>query len=72
MTFNEVKGKFPFPPMPLGELKKIINFSQPATNKHIKSAILYSELEEVAKLYKERLDKKLEIKVSCKKLLDNL
>jgi len=44
VTFNEVKGRFPFPPMPLIEMKKIINVSQSATNKHIKSAILYSPL----------------------------
>lgn len=43
LTYNEVKGKLPFPPMPLKEIKKIVNLSQSATNKQIKAAILLSQ-----------------------------
>ena len=38
--FNEVKGKVPFPPMPLREIRKILDFRQKATNKQIKNALL--------------------------------
>lgn len=46
VTFNEVKGKVPYPPMPLKEIKKIVNFSQNATNKQIKNAILLAKTSE--------------------------
>jgi hypothetical protein len=43
ISFNEVRGKLPFPPMPLKEIKKIVNYSQFASNKQIKTAILLAK-----------------------------
>ena len=45
VSFSEVKGKIPYPPMPLRELRKLIDYRQKATNKQIKNALLLSTAE---------------------------
>jgi len=40
VAFSEVKGKVPFPPMPLREIRKILDCRQKASNKQIKNALL--------------------------------
>ena len=35
VTSNEVKGKVPYPPMPLKEIKQVVNFNQNATNNQL-------------------------------------
>jgi hypothetical protein len=43
ISYNEVRGKLPFPPMALREIRKIVNYSQNASNKLIKTAILLAK-----------------------------
>lgn len=62
----------PYPPMPLREIKKIVNFSQNATNKHIKSAILLANTtEDKLSEYKKKSTEK-DVKVTVKKLFEDL
>lgn len=72
VTFNEVKGKVPYPPMPLKEIKKVVNFNQNATNKQIKNAILLAKCsEETLEEYKKKSTEK-DAKVTTKKLFEDL
>jgi hypothetical protein len=43
ISYNAVRGKIPFPPMALREIRKIVNFNQTASNKLVKTAILLSK-----------------------------
>lgn len=43
ISYNAVRGKLPFPPMPLKEIREIVNFNQTASNKLVKTAILLSK-----------------------------
>lgn len=58
--------------MPLKEIKKIVNFSQNATKKQIKNAILLAKTsEETLEEYKKKSTEK-DAKVTTKKLFEDL
>jgi 5-enolpyruvylshikimate-3-phosphate synthase len=72
VTFNEVKGKMPFPPMPLKDIKKVINFSQNVSNKQMKSAILLANASEsTIENYKKKNAEK-DLKITCKQVYEEL
>ena len=59
--------------MPLGELKKLLNFQQNASNKQVKTAALLSTSESaLGDEYVERLKKDKDFKVTVRKLVDDL
>lgn len=65
--------KVPFPPMPLSELKKIVNLNQKPTNKMLKNAILLSKSsEEVKTKYRNIIQENKLEEVNCKEILDEL
>lgn len=72
VTFSEVKGKVPYPSMPLREIRKLLDYRQKASNKQIKNAILLSTVDKNAELYSAKLKNKEHIDVTVKQLLDDL
>ena len=42
VSYKENRNRVPFPSMPLGELKKLLNYQQNASNKQVKTATLLS------------------------------
>jgi hypothetical protein len=72
ISYNAVRGKLPFPPMALKEIRKIVNYNQTASNKHIKTAILLSKAsEETINEYREKTNDK-DSKITCKQLTKDL
>ncbi len=72
VSYNEVRGKMPFPPMSLREIRKIVNFSQNASNKQIKTALLLAKASgDTISQYREKAKEK-DPKVTCKKLVEDL
>ncbi len=72
ISYNAVRGKLPFPPMALKEIKKIVNYNQTASNKHIKTAILLSKAsEETINDYREKTKDK-DSKITCRQLIKDL
>ena len=49
IEFNEVRGKVPFPAMPLSELHKILDLKQNASDKQVKMAMLMATCDEAKK-----------------------
>lgn len=72
ISYNAVRGKLPFPPMALKEIKKIVNFNQTASNRLMKTAILLSKSsEETINQYRENI-KNNSSKITCKQLVKDL
>jgi hypothetical protein len=73
VSFSEVDKKVPFPPMPLREIRKLLDFRQVATHKQIKSAINLAECDSIVlQGYEERLKNKQVDGITVKQLVDDL